>query len=103
MSAVAIVLDGLLVDGDAARVSVLDRGFLYGDGVTETTRARGGAPFELTRHLARLRVSCEELALEMPTFDSLAADAALALSTLGAEHAALRFQITRGVRRVMQT
>ena len=37
-----------------AVVSVLDRGFLYGDGVFETLRVYGGHPFEVEPHLARL-------------------------------------------------
>ena len=38
-----------------ARVSVFDRGFLYGDSVYEVVRTYGGRPFALRRHLARLR------------------------------------------------
>lgn len=98
MSSLAIVLNGSLVQGAAASISVLDRGFLYGDGVSETTRARLGAPFALTQHLQRLSRSCDELGLTMPSYESLRADAELALSALDPEDpdAALRFQVTRG-------
>ena len=100
MSALAIVLNGEVVPAAGARVSVLDRGFLYGDGVSEITRARHGVPFALERHLDRLVRSCVEMDLLPPTRESLRADAALALSCLqgeDGEHAALRFMVTRGV------
>lgn len=97
MTDVGIVLGGRLVDGDAARVSVLDRGFLHGDGVSDTTRARAGVPFALEAHLDRLAGSCVELAIRAPSRESLRDDAALALSALSpaSEHAALRMQVTR--------
>lgn len=99
MSAIAIVLNGQLVSGDLTRLSVLDRGFLYGDGVSETLRARRSTAFMLDAHLLRLRRSCAELALDPPTKESLEADAALALSAVplaDQENVALRFLVTRG-------
>jgi branched-subunit amino acid aminotransferase/4-amino-4-deoxychorismate lyase len=98
VSTLGIVLGGRLVAGDTARVSVLDRGFLYGDGVSETTRARNGLPFAFTQHMERLQHSCRALGLTMPSPQSLRADAELALSALdvGEEDAAVRFQVTRG-------
>ena len=44
-----IWIDGRIVDGADARVSVLDHGFLYGDGVFEGIRAYGGRVFRLER------------------------------------------------------
>ena len=43
-----------LIPLDQARVSVNDRGFLYGDGFFETLRAEAGTVFFLREHLARL-------------------------------------------------
>lgn len=57
-------LDGTLVPPSAARVSVFDRGFLYGDSVYEVIRTYGGRPFELGAHLARLRHSADRIGLE---------------------------------------
>jgi branched-chain amino acid aminotransferase len=62
-------LDGTLVDAAAARISVFDRGFLYGDSVYEVIRTYGGRPFELEAHLARLRHSAHRIGLE-PKWDS---------------------------------
>ena len=39
--------NGEIVSADAARVSVFDTGFLYGDGVYETMRSYGGRVFAL--------------------------------------------------------
>ena len=56
-------LDGSLVAPQDAQVSVLDRGFLYGDSVYEVIRTYGGAPFEQVAHLARLARSAERIGL----------------------------------------
>ena len=62
-------LDGVLVPPEQARVSVFDRGFLYGDSVYEVIRTYRCRPFEEEAHLARLRHSAERIALS-PKWDS---------------------------------
>jgi branched-chain amino acid aminotransferase len=62
-------LDGTLVPPSVARVSVFDRGFLYGDSIYEVIRTYGGRPFELDAHLVRLRHSGERIGLE-PKWDA---------------------------------
>ncbi len=62
-----IYLNGRMVDAAAARISVFDRGFLYGDGVFETVRIHRGRPVWLDRHLARLSRSCRAIRLEAPS------------------------------------
>lgn len=44
-----------------ARISVLDRGFLFGDGVYEVLLARNGEPLHLREHLKRLRRSLQAI------------------------------------------
>ncbi|MGH7256706.1 MAG: aminotransferase class IV, partial [Nitrospirales bacterium] len=61
-----IFLNDRFVHREEARVSVFDRGFLYGDGVYETLRAYGGRVFMLHQHLERLRRSSEGIALPLP-------------------------------------
>jgi len=46
------------------RVSALDRGFLFGDGIYEVLRVYGGRPFLLREHMARLRRSLGEIRIE---------------------------------------
>lgn len=51
---------------EEARVSVLDRGFLLGDGVYEVIPAYGGQLFRLHQHLARLQRSLDSIRIENP-------------------------------------
>jgi len=59
-------LNGALLPGAEARVSPLDHAFLYGCGLFETLRMRGGRLFALERHLGRLAASAAELGLALP-------------------------------------
>jgi len=61
-----VYLNDRFVKKEHARVSVLDHGFLYGDGVYETLRTYGGRIFLWERHVARLRQSCELIGLTLP-------------------------------------
>jgi len=60
-----VYVNGDLVAADAAVVPVLDRGYLYGEGLFETMRAYTGRIFALERHLRRLLSSARELGLEV--------------------------------------
>lgn len=64
-------VDGRIVPAGTARVSVLDTGFTHGDGVYETLRTYGGRPFELTRHLRRLRASAGRLGFDITPADEV--------------------------------
>ena len=64
-----VSIDGVLVPAGQARVSVFDRGFLYGDSVYEVVRTYGLEPFELGPHLARLAASADRIALRLPWSD----------------------------------
>ena len=44
-----------------AKVSVLDRGFIFGDGVYEVVPAYGGRPFRFDEHMGRLERSLGEM------------------------------------------
>ncbi|MBA2676382.1 D-amino acid aminotransferase [Ramlibacter sp.] len=49
-----------------AKVSVLDRGFIFGDGVYEVVPAYAGRPFRFAEHMARLDRSLDELRIANP-------------------------------------
>lgn len=49
-----------------AKISVMDRGFIFGDGVYEVVPVYAGQPFRLTQHLARLARSLIEIRLPNP-------------------------------------
>jgi branched-chain amino acid aminotransferase len=59
-------INGALVDEGQARVSVLDHGYLYGDGVFEGMRIYAGKIFKLEEHLQRLHESAKVLMLGIP-------------------------------------
>lgn len=49
-----IFLNGKFVKESDAKISVFDRGFMYGDGIFETMRSYSGIVFEIDRHIERL-------------------------------------------------
>ncbi len=59
-------LNGEFTRVDQARVSVLDRGFIFGDGVYEVVPVYGGRPFRFAEHMARLDRSLGEVRIANP-------------------------------------
>jgi len=64
-----VYVNGGFVPVEQATVSVLDRGFLFGDGVYEVIPAYGGCLFRLDQHLRRLGNSLEGIRLANPLTD----------------------------------
>jgi len=60
------LLDGALVPTSAARVSPLDRGFLFGDGIYEVVPCYGGRPFRLQAHFDRFQTGLDALDIPNP-------------------------------------
>jgi branched-chain amino acid aminotransferase len=89
-------IDGELLELDEARISPLDRGLTVGDGVFETLRVYGGAPFAWRRHIARLQHSAAGLGLALPDAQVLrsAAEAVVAANDL--PEARMRVTVTGG-------
>ncbi len=87
---------------ESATVSILDHGFLYGDGVFETLRVYDGVVFELEEHLKRLYRSLSLIGLDISLDIGLGQDALTAAihATLQANNlsnAYVRVTVTRGV------
>jgi D-alanine transaminase len=49
-----------------AKISVMDRGFIFGDGVYEVLPVYAGVPFRFAQHMARLNRSLAELRIANP-------------------------------------
>jgi D-alanine transaminase len=65
-----VYLNGEFLPLSEAKVSVLDRGFLFGDGVYEVIPVYGGQPFRLAEHLRRLDNSLRGIRMESPLSDA---------------------------------
>jgi branched-subunit amino acid aminotransferase/4-amino-4-deoxychorismate lyase len=92
-----ISVDGRLFDPHEATVSALDAGFLLGDGLFESLRARDGLPYLLDRHLARLLAAAEEMEFErMPSAETLAEQVHMTLDRAALADAYVRVTVTRG-------
>ena len=61
-----VFLNGRLLPLEQATVSVLDRGFVFGDGVYEVVPVYSRVPFRLDEHLARLERSLGETKIRNP-------------------------------------
>ncbi len=62
-------LNGTFLPLDRAQVSVMDRGFLFGDGVYEVIPVYAGKLFRLTHHLKRLQNSLDGVRIGNPLTD----------------------------------
>jgi branched-subunit amino acid aminotransferase/4-amino-4-deoxychorismate lyase len=64
-----VYLNGSYLPIEGATVSVLDRGFIYGDGVYELVPAYNRKPFRFAEHLVRLKNSMDRIRLTNPYSD----------------------------------
>jgi D-alanine transaminase len=63
---ITIYLNGQFLPLEEARIPVMDRGFLFGDGVYEVIPVYDRQPFRLEEHLSRLRDSLDGIRLANP-------------------------------------
>lgn len=61
-----VYLDGQFLPLEEARVPVLDRGFIFGDGIYELIPVYARRPFRLAQHLARMQDSLDGIRLANP-------------------------------------
>jgi branched-chain amino acid aminotransferase len=92
-----VFLNGDLVPLSTACLSVLDHGFLYGDGVFETLRVANGVPFRFGEHFTRLQEGASVLQLRVP-FTPRECEKALKDTVVanGLREAYVRVTISRG-------
>ena len=65
-----VYLNGRFLPLEDAKISVLDRGFIYGDGVYELIPVYHRQPFRLRQHLARLQRSLDGIRMVNPHTDT---------------------------------
>ena len=92
-----VSLDGKILPPGRARISVFDRGFLYGDSIYEVLRTYRGKLFETEAHLDRLERSAALIGLTLPVSRAtLLARSVRLLRAAGNTEAYLRLIVTRG-------
>ncbi len=98
MSTPVCFLNGRYLDAREATISVLDRGFLFGEGLFETWRSYRGRPFAVAEHLARLTRSARALGIPFDANEPWERRTRTLLTRNGLTDggAAVRLTITRG-------
>jgi len=95
-----VFLNGKFMPVEEARVPVLDRGFIFGDGVYELVPVYSRIPFRLDEHLARLERSLAAVRIRNPYGRTEWRDIILQLvAKQPFEDQGVYFQVTRGVAR----
>ncbi len=99
-------LNGVFTPLCDAKISVLDRGFIFGDGIYEVVPVYAGRPFRFAQHMARLERSLVEMRMANPHTREQWHGIAMGLIGHGAKAAGVApealnqlvyIQITRGV------
>lgn len=94
-----IYLNGEFLPKEQARLPADERGFFFGDGAYEATRAVEGRLFEWPRHATRLSRSLKELRIDQPLSSDEIEKISIELlqkNELAAGEASIYLQITRG-------
>jgi D-alanine transaminase len=93
-----VFLNGEILPIEQAKIPVLDRGFIFGDGIYELVPVYSRVPFRLEEHLTRLERSLGEVRIKNPYGRAQWRDVIerlIAAQTF--EDQGLYFQVTRGV------
>ncbi|WP_429947573.1 D-amino-acid transaminase [Enterococcus sp. DIV1297f] len=87
-----------IVDREAVKIDIEDRGYQYGDGIYEVIRIYNGRCFMLGEHMTRLESSAQKIKLTLPyTIPQLTENLKLLVKTEGITEGEIYLQITRGI------
>lgn len=93
-----VYLNGAFMPAAEAKIPVLDRGFIFGDGVYEVVPVYARQPFRMPQHLKRLQYSLDGIRLANPhpqaVWEALIADL---VARQDFADQAVYMQVTRGV------
>ncbi len=93
-----VYLNGKFLPIEEAHIPVLDRGFIFGDGVYEVIPVYSRHPFRLAEHLVRLQNSLDSIKLANPLSDAEWTRLTLELVARNAgDDQSIYLQVTRGV------
>ena len=83
---------------ERCKVSVLDRGFIFGDGIYELLPIYENKPFYLAQHLQRLLRSMQEIRIDNPySLEEWEAIIQNLIEQADSENLAIYIQVTRGI------
>src|SRR5438552_2283744 len=94
---IRVHVGGRICSPEDASVSVLDRGFLYGDSVYETIATAKGRLFALEEHLDRLERSAGRLDLRLPARGEIRRAIGETVAAAANSETRVRVMVTRGV------
>ncbi len=93
-----VYLNGAFMPIEEARIPVLDRGFIFGDGVYEVIPVYSRHPFRLAEHLRRLQYSLDKVRIANPHDDAEWAQLVQEIVQRNAgDDQSVYLQVTRGV------
>jgi D-alanine transaminase len=93
-----VYLNGEFMPIEEARIPVLDRGFIFGDGVYEVIPVYSRRTFRLAEHLARLNASLSAIRIDNPYSDAHWSDLlARIIAANPWDDQGVYLQVTRGV------
>jgi len=93
-----VFLNGRFLPIEEAQVPVLDRGFIFGDGVYEVVPVYSRVPFRFEEHLVRLERSLGEIAIRNPFSRAQWRETVYrVIDAQPFEDQSVYFQVTRGV------
>jgi D-alanine transaminase len=91
-----VYLNGDYLDDSDARISIFDRGFMFGDGIYEVIPVYGGHLFRLQQHFDRLKHSLDSIGLQISLTDQQLTEIFEKLLDGGKDDASIYLQVTRG-------
>ena len=92
-----VYLNGAFMPLEEARIPVLDRGFIFGDGVYEVVPAYSRTPFRMAEHLRRLQHSLDGIRLPNPMSNAAWMDLMKELIARNdGDDQSIYYQVTRG-------
>jgi branched-chain amino acid aminotransferase len=94
---IRVYIDGQVCLPEEAKVSVFDRGFLYGDSVYETIGTAYGRLFAARDHLDRLERSASRIGLAVPSRADIERAIGETIAAAGNPESRVRVILTRGV------
>jgi D-alanine transaminase len=98
MAEITVFLNGKFLPLEQATISVLDRGFIFGDGVYELVPVYSRVPFRLDEHLTRLERSLGEARIRNPYSRAQWRESICQLiDAQPFDDQGIYFQVTRGV------